>query len=148
MSGENRNRFPWIWVLVVLVALVGFIFYRDNAISNATNNIPTVTPTQSNEISWREAVDFIGDYKTVCGEIVQASVDKKTKGVFLNMGYKYPNENRFTIVFWPEAQISGREESDLINYVGQYICVTGTIKSYQGITEIEAGPSTPIKIGE
>ncbi len=65
---------------------------------------------------------------------------------FLNLGKRHPDGDRFTIVIW------GRNRSKFPSnpesyYLNEMVCVTGTIKMYKGVPQIEAKQRSQIKIG-
>jgi hypothetical protein len=109
---------------------------------------PTVTPAVTltstsvsafppDAISWNEARNHIGEEAIVCGPVVEANYAESSNGqpTFLNIGGKYVDPNRFTIVIW------GRDRDKFSAdpaqyYLGVTICVSGTIEEYKGIPEI------------
>lgn len=92
--------------------------------------MPTTTPST---IRWDEAKDHIGQTVTVIGPVV-GSRDFGGPAV-LNIGKDFPDPSRFTVFIAPEKRAG--VPNDL--YVGKTISVTGTLKSFHDVPEIEAG---------
>jgi hypothetical protein len=145
MTENTPNNTTWIWIAIIIVVILGFIFYTQAVKPSPT---PSPTSTQSNEISWDQAIENIQEYKTVCGVIVDIGEDAEYGGIFLNMGNSFPDEDRFTIVFWPEAQGPNREKDFLLSLEGKYVCVSGMIESRDGIPQIEAKSTTPFTVDD
>lgn len=111
----------------------------------ATQTSATTAPPAgiASNTLWGEAASYIGEYKTVCGPVVDSNYASSSNGqpTFLNLGEPYPKPNRFTVVIW------GRNRSQFSTgperlYFGSTICVTGLIEEYRGIPQIEvSGPS-------
>jgi hypothetical protein len=97
---------------------------------------PTITAT-ANFILWDEAVLHVNEETTVCGPVMDAKYSPASKGkpTFINLGEKYPNPKRFTVLIWgQDRDLFSSDPATLYN--GQDICVTGKIESYQGALEI------------
>jgi DNA/RNA endonuclease YhcR with UshA esterase domain len=91
-----------------------------------------------------EASGHVGEMATVCGEVVSAKYasSSQKQPTFLNLDKPYPN-HILTIVIWGSDRPKfGHPE---VKYMGKSICVTGTIKEYQGIPEIIASDPAQIK---
>lgn len=108
---------------------------------------PTQSPTQNSTISWNQADQYVGEVKTVCGPVVDSTYATKSNGkpTFLNLGKKYPDSDRFTVLIW------GRDRDNFpVNpesyYFGETICATGLIQEYNGILEIEVSYSGDISM--
>ena len=94
------------------------------------------------QINASQAVNFIGQTKTVCGVIASTKYASYSRGqpTFINLDKPYPNQV-FTILIW------GRDSAkfynaDRIFSVGKRICATGLISSYRGKPEMTVrGPS-------
>lgn len=81
-----------------------------------------------------EAGKFIGERKTVCGEVAQYRFSAQSNGspTFINLDEPFPNQI-FTVVVW------GRDKERVgpDKYTkGKSICVEGTIAVYDGIPQI------------
>ena len=100
--------------------------------------------SQKRTLAAIEASGHVGEMATVCGEVVSTKYASSTQKqpTFLNLDKPYPN-HIFTIVIWGSDRPKfGQPE---VKYMGKSICVTGTIKEYQGITEIIASEPAQIK---
>lgn len=113
--------------------------------ATATRQQETLTPSPEtlteistiNFISWDEATEHVGEEVTLCGPVMDSHYAEASNGqpTFLNLGEKYPNPDRFTIVIW------GHDRDKFLtdptqSYQDQEICVTGTIEEYNGALEI------------
>lgn len=74
---------------------------------------------------------YIGEYRKVCGQVVQ--IKEFSKGIYLNFGNNYPRQN-LTAVIW-SSDISNF--GNLNQYVGNSICISGEITSYRGTPQIK-----------
>jgi DNA/RNA endonuclease YhcR with UshA esterase domain len=97
------------------------------------------------QINASQAVNFIGQTKTVCGVIASTKYASYSKGqpTFINLDKPYPNQV-FTILIW------GRDRAkfynaDRIFSVGKRICATGLISSYRGKPEMTIREPSQIK---
>jgi len=93
----------------------------------------TMPATQPVDITWDQAKDHIGQLATVVGPVV--GTHDFGDAAVLNVGKDFPSRERFT-VFIPEKKRKGMPQ-DLDN--GKTISVTGTLKLYHNVPEIEAG---------
>jgi len=99
---------------------------------------------QARKLTAAEAKDHVGERATVCGQVVSTRYADRSKGqpTFLNLDKPYPNEI-FTILIWGgDRSKFGQPET---KYAHQKVCVTGVIKSYRELPEIEA--TEPEQIG-
>jgi len=107
---------------------------------------PTATPRiKSDTIPWDEARYYYGEYKTVCGKVVDSDYASSTSGqpTFLNLGRPYPDPKRFTVIIWGRNR--GNFPSSPDNYYyAKSICVKGLIENYKGSAQIEATSSSQI----
>jgi hypothetical protein len=84
-------------------------------------------------ISPKEAANHVGQRETVCGVIAGEHTAYRSRGTptFINLDRPYPNQD-FTIVVWGDDRASvGQLPSS-----GQ-LCVTGYIKQYRGVPEVD-----------
>jgi uncharacterized protein YraI len=109
---------------------------------------PTATPIiESDTIPWDEAHYYYGEYKTVCGKVVDSYYASTTSGqpTFLNIGRPYPDPKRFTVIIWGRNR--GNFPSNPENYYyAKSICVKGSIENYKGSAQIEATSSSQIMV--
>jgi hypothetical protein len=116
---------------VLSALLISFTITFADADSPTTTptTMPTTLPTN---ITWDQAKDHIGQSVTVTGPVVGAH-DFGDAAV-LNIGKDYPSPDRFT-VYIPAGKRTGIPD-DLDN--GKTISVTGTLKMFHDVPEIEA----------
>ena len=129
--------------LLILSFVVGGIACGDG--ENGTPTAP-LAPTGGG-ISWNEAKYHIGERTTVCGPVVDATWARGSRGqpTFLNMGKKYPDSDRFTMVIWIQNRPNFPSSPESY-YYGKTVCVTGLITEYQGIAQIEVSTSPQIQV--
>ena len=113
----------------LLILLANTIAVADSP-ATTPSTMPTTVPTS---ITWDQAKDHIGQYVTVTGPVV--GTHDFGDAAVLNVGKDYPDASRFT-VFIPADKRDGVPE-DLDN--GKTISVTGTLKMFHNVPEIEAG---------
>jgi len=115
----------------------------------ATTALPTAPPVigVSDTINWDEAATYIGEYKTVCGPVVDTHYAASSNGrpTFLNLGQPYPKPNRFTVVIWGRNRDKFSTSPEQL-YSGVTICVSGLIEEYRGIPETEVSEPSQIEI--
>jgi len=119
------KRFKLLLTMALLVGLVSIAYSQD-----------TITP--------EDAAKFIGQQKTVCGQVASAHYDAKSKCTLLNLDKPSPN-HVFT------AYIGGSDRGKFEKppeelYYGKAICVTGMIELYQGRPEIIVKEPSQIKV--
>ena len=102
--------------------------------------------TIATEIAATEAGQYIGDRKTVCGNVESPTYARSSRGqpTFLNLDRPYPNQI-FTVVIWGSNRQSFPEAPETL-YRDKRICVTGLIESFAGVPQIEAATSRQIAI--
>jgi hypothetical protein len=105
------------------------------------------TPKTAGSIDWSEAGKFIGEYKTVCGPVIDSNYATSIDGAptFLDIGKAYPDAGRFTVIFWEKNRGNFPDNPETL-YSGKTICVYGLIQSNTGTAEIEATKSDQIQI--
>ena len=91
---------------------------------------------ENNVIRPDQAVDHIGEYKTVKGLVASAKYLSRVKGrpTFLNLDEAYPNQV-FTVVIWGDTRDQFEVDPEYF-YRGKNITVSGIIIEYKGIAEI------------
>jgi hypothetical protein len=95
-------------------------------------------------VGWQSARRMIGRIATIKGRVVGTKYASSSFGspTFLDVGARYPNPRRFSVVIWTENRaLFGRPEN---RYRGRSICVRGYVSSYGGTPQIEA--SSPAQI--
>lgn len=92
------------------------------------------TPGHATEIPAAEAKNHIGEHATVCGKVVSEKEATNARGTptFINLDSPYPKQV-FTILIWGED----RPRMGDLPSQGSRVCVTGDIREYHGVPEIE-----------
>jgi len=100
----------------------------------------------SSVIKAKDAIKYVGDYKTVCGNVVSGTYASSSRGnpTFLNLDKSYPN-HYFTIVIWGKNRSNFSSPPENM-YLYKDICVEGTIETYKGKAQIEVSNTSKIKI--
>ncbi|WP_457605242.1 hypothetical protein [Nitratifractor sp.] len=82
-----------------------------------------------------EAAAHLGEHATVYGTVDGGYYAKRTRGrpTFINLDGNYPHQS-FTVVIWGRDRHKFHAPEQA--YLGQRICVTGTIGSYRGTPQI------------
>jgi hypothetical protein len=127
---STRSRRRPLWVLLGAVVLAA----GPLAVLIAGKGSSTDCPEA---IGWSKADEYVGEFATVQGSIVDTGFDDLSGRVFLDMGERWPSPSRFTVVIDPE--VLGLFEMDpRVKYeVAQVVCVTGTISEWEDITQIK-----------
>ena len=163
-----RHRTSWLWIPIVLLVAAGLVATAaylqrcdgpppPTTISpTATTSVsptrppPTRTPTPPPCISCGEALSYAGEYKTVCGPVVDTRYAQSTGGepTFLNLCKKYtssPDPGRFTVLIWGRNRSKFPANPEQY-YLGKTIWVTGLIEEYKGGPEIEVSEPSQIEV--
>jgi hypothetical protein len=112
---------------------------------------PTTAPPTvyfgADTISWNDARNFIGQTKTVCGNVVRITYAENTTGqpTYLDVGRAYPDPTRLSVVIWGNQRANFSTPPETM-YRNKTICVNGTIKTYQGVAQIEVRTPAQIEI--
>lgn len=141
--------------VITVVLVLGFAtdVFDTNTGGAQPTHTPTLTPTATTtttvscDIQWDEAKYYIGEYKTVCGPVVDTHYASTSSGqpTFLNLGKAYPNLDRFTVVIWGDDR-DNFPWSPEDYYYSKNIAVTGLIQEYEGSSQIFV--SSPSQIQE
>lgn len=82
---------------------------------------------------------------TVCAKVQSIYVSNKTKKTtFINFGNPYPNQKFVVIIF--EKDLANFKYEPAIFLANKTVCVTGTVKIYNGLPEIIATEEKQIEI--
>ena len=109
-----------------------------SAVSTAVSTIATATtlPTSAPAvISWDEAKNHIGQTAIVTGPVV--GTHDFGDAAVLNVGKDYPSASRFTVYIPADKRKGMPDDQDQ----GKTITITGKIKKFHGVPEIEADPA-------
>jgi hypothetical protein len=121
-----------IFATASVFCLAGAIV-RADAPTTMPTTMPTTAPTTAPAmITWETAKDHVGQLVTVTGPVV--GNHDFGGAVVLNVGKDFPAASRFTVFI--TADNRSAMPDDL--YKGKTISVTGTIKMYHNVPEIEA----------
>ena len=103
---------------------------------------------QEQSIASDKAIDYVGEYVTVCGEVVSAHFASRSRGkpTFLNIDEPYPQQT-FTVVIWGNNRnnFGGDPKNTLL---WKDVCVTGRIEIFRGVAQITAKSSDQIQVSE
>src|ERR1700730_5091867 len=91
-------------------------------------------PGAAATLSPEEARHHVGETATVCGTVASThfSARSRTQPTFLNFGKPYPNAPFGAVIFGADRGKFGAPETALN---GKRVCVSGTIRLYQGNPE-------------
>jgi hypothetical protein len=133
------------WVLLGIVAAAGIA--PAHLPATAAEDAPRAQAARAGEfcpggVRWQNAENFVGQRRSVRGPVKSTFFARQSSGrpTFLNIGRPFPNDQRFTVVIW------GRYRDRFPNppenhYRGEYICVTGRIRLFEGLPQTFAsGP--------
>ena len=99
---------------------------------------PTTMPTtEPVSITWDQAKDHIGQTVTVTGPVV--GTHDFDDAVVLNVGKDFPDPDRFTV--YVKMDMSSDATKPAFLTAGTTISVTGTLKLYRKVAEIESDPT-------
>lgn len=97
----------------------------------------------------RELLAHVGSRIQVVGQIVQYSPGYtrfKDPYVFLNFGHEHPDQT-FTLVVWSDALGKfGRQNVDLEEFEGKWVCVTGVVSNFRGKPQIVVEMPSQIRV--
>ncbi len=115
------------------------------ATQDSTPPEPTAIPSKG--IDWDEAKSWAGEFKVVCGPVVDTAYASGSSGkpTFLNLGRSYPDPERFTVVIWDDNRANFPAQPENY-YLGKDICVDGLIELYKGGAQIEGTTQDQIDI--
>ena len=103
---------------------------------------------QEQSIASDKAIDYVGEYVTVCGEVVSAHFANRSRGkpTFLNIDEPYPRQT-FTVVIWGNNRnkFGGDPENTLL---WKDVCVTGRVEIFRGVAQVTAKSSDQITVSE
>jgi hypothetical protein len=115
-----------------LLSLVCAIAGAQSPATSATTS-PTTSPTSAPaSITWDQAKDYVGKPVIVTGPVVGSH--DLGGAVVLNVGKDFPDKTRFTV--YVTAENRKALPDDL--YQGKTIAVTGKLKLFHRVAEIEA----------
>ncbi len=123
-----RYFFQFAVTSALLISLANSIAGADSP-TTMPASMPTTAPVS---INWDQAKNYIGQTVTVTGPVV--GTHDFGGAAVLNVGKDYPDPDRFTVYI--SADNHPGMPADLDS--GKTISVTGTLKTYHDVPEIEA----------
>ncbi len=132
-------------IVIRVFVLTGLLicFTRRIAAADSPTTMPATMPTTAPvSINWDQAKDYIGQYVTVTGPVVGSH--DLGKAVVLNIGKDYPAPDRFTVYLTAEKRVGFPDDLDK----DKTISVTGMLKLFHNVAEIEGDPAHIVVIGQ
>jgi hypothetical protein len=114
-----------------LALLSALLISFSNAIA-AADSPATMPTTTATSITWDQAKNYIGQNVTVTGPVI--GTHDFGGAAVLNVGKDYPDPDRFTVYISADKRTSMPDDLDK----GKTISVTGTLKMFHNVPEIEA----------
>ena len=99
------------------------------------------TSANAETISPAETQQYVGKNVTVEGPVSEVHHVASGKVTFIDMGGRYPNNTFAGVIFTDDAS----KFSDVDSLNGKTVDITGTVKLYQGRTEIILNDPVQIK---
>jgi hypothetical protein len=98
-------------------------------------------------IRWQVAENYVGQRRSVRGPVKSTVYARQSSGrpTFLNVGRPFPNQQRFTVVIWGRSRRHFPQPPEHL-YRGEYICVTGRIRLFEGLPQTFASSPGAIDI--
>ncbi|MGD0138912.1 MAG: hypothetical protein ABSD28_08555 [Tepidisphaeraceae bacterium] len=122
-----RTAFQFFVFSALLIFLASAI-----AAADLPATVPSTMPTTGpSSISWDQAKDYVGQNVTVTGPVV--GTHDFGDAAVLNVGKNFPSPDRFTVYIPADKRAGMPTDLD----VGKTISVTGTVKIYRDVPEIE-----------
>src|SRR5660398_87818 len=103
--------------------------------------------TGAGVVPWSEAAGHVGESVTVEGPVVGTHWARGNSGAptFLNVGRKYPEPRRFTVLIWGQDRSQFPAPPDQ-RYYGRTIRITGIVEMYEGAPEMVISSPGQIEI--
>ena len=120
-------------VSILPICFVGAIVAAD-APSTEPTTMPTTEPVA---ITWDRAKDHVGQSVTVTGPVV--GTHDFDDAVVLNVGKDFPDPDRFTV--YVKMDMSSDATKPAFLTAGTTISVTGKLKLFKKVAEIESDPA-------
>ncbi len=116
----------------VILLLSLFPFLLADAPTTSPTTVPTTAPIS---LTWDQAKSHLNAFATVTGPVVGTHL--AGSAIILNIGQDYPSPSRFTVYIPAAAAAAFPTDRDQ----GKTISVTGVIKLYHNLPEIQATPT-------
>lgn len=134
------DRISFKLQLLAVILTLAFATVTGCTLDNQSKEAEPTSVSQ-NAVSWQEAAQYYGDYKTVIGRIV--TTHNSGKACFLNFHPDY--RNHFTaVIFRSDYSLFPRAPETY--YRGKSVRVSGLIKKYRGKPEIILNSPSQIEI--
>ena len=148
---ERKSAAPWVLGIVAVLALgaaaVGGYYYFAKIAGKKTpipveEDPPAETRTSDGSIMAREAGQYIGETRRVCGKV--AALKETKKSIALHFDAPSPNQS-FTAVVWKTSRALSRQASHLVH---ADICVTGKIEENRKKPQMIVSESAQISFND
>ncbi len=105
----------------------------------------TITSNAQDFIKPSDALQYVGKYQTVCGQVASTKYATRSRGrpTFLNLDQPYPNRI-FSAVIWGQNRHKFQTAPERA-YRGKRICVSGSISTYKGVAQIVVSEPSQIQ---
>ena len=130
---------------VLLLAALGSAIVIGSATAGSTTAVSN-TATCQGALSWKRAASLEGSTQTFTGRVAgtKFALSSNRSPTFLDVGNRYPNPNRLSLVIWIENRAAfGHPET---KYRGKRVCVRGRVADYRGAPEIVLRRTSQIRI--
>jgi hypothetical protein len=147
-----------MWLVSLVIVLIGCTSTPTPVPPTQTPWVVTATPAAvvptiaspdfgPDTVSWNDAKNFIGQTKTVCGNVMRATFAESTNGqpTYLDLGRTYPDPSRFSVVIWGNQRANFPTPPETL-YRGKTICINGAIRTYQGVPQIEVRSPAQVQV--
>lgn len=145
---ENRGmKFIAGAFAVIAVAVAVIVVASSGSGGSASNGTPAAADPSgcASARDWTEAGDFVGRSGSFRGPVVSATYRGRTKGqpTFLNIGAPYGDPRRLVVVVWGRNR--SKFDAPERQYDGAQVAVTGTVRDYRGVAQIEVNTPSAIE---
>jgi len=125
---------------LLLIGLAAALTIPADLPVTARENAPSLAVSSGGfcprSIRWQDAENHVGEQRRVRGPVISTKYARGSTGrpTFLNVGRAFPNPNRFTVVIWGRNRDRFPAPPENL-YRGEYICVRGRIRLFEGVPE-------------
>ncbi len=134
-SGKSTPKKMTLLTICALI-MIGGVALKEKVLNHATTVSATTSRQEQSKspdaqyLNMSEALHYIGEYRTVCGKIVEISPFKQ--GHYLNMGKKFPLQ-LFTAVIWDNQHT---QSLNLASMENNTYCFYGMIELHNKVPRI------------
>lgn len=145
---ENRGmKFIAGVFAVIAVAVAVIVVVSSGSGGSASNGTPAAADPSgcASALDWTKAGDFVGRSGSFRGPVVSATYRGRAKGqpTFLNIGAPYGDPRRLVVVVWGRNR--SKFDAPERQYDGAQVAVTGTVRDYRGVAQIEVNTPSAIE---